>query len=58
MNYGEMIRYVGGPNHITILGKEADTGKLFVLYCNTRQLDIQIDGMLTNDGPCGLNAKI
>lgn len=58
MNYGEIIRYVGGPNHITILGKELETGKLFVLYCNTRQLDIQINGTLTNDGPCEIDAKI
>lgn len=58
MNYGEIIKYTGGPHHITILGKETDTGKLFVLYCNTRQLDIQVNGTMINDGPCGVDAKI
>lgn len=59
MNYGgEIIKYIGGPRHITILGKETDTRKLFVLYCSTRQLDIQINGMQINDGPCGIDAQI
>ena len=58
MNYGEIIRYVGGPKHITILVKETETGKLFVLYCNTKQLDIQINGTQINNEPSKINAKI
>ena len=51
MVQGEMIRYIGGPHHITILGKK-ESGKLFVLYCNTKYFNMQINGTQTNNSPC------
>lgn len=57
MVQGEMIRYIGGPHHITILGKK-ETGKLFVLYCNTKYFDMQINGTQTNDSYCKVDSKI
>ena len=31
----DVIKYIGGPNHITILYRNSDSKKLFVFYCYT-----------------------
>ena len=45
----DVIKYVGGPNHITILYRNEDSKKLFVFYCYTGkpQVDIEEDRMVT-----------
>lgn len=51
----DVIKYVGGPNHITILYRNEDNKKLYVFYCYTGkpQVDIEEDRMVTT-----LNEKI
>ena len=45
----DVIKYVGGPNHITILYKNKDSKKLFVFYCYTGKplVNIEEDCMVT-----------
>ena len=45
----DVIRYMGGPNHITILYRNSDSKKLFVFYCYTGkpQVDIEENRMVT-----------
>ena len=45
----DVIKYVGGPNHITILYKNKDSKKLFVFYCYTGKplVNIEEDRMVT-----------
>ena len=39
----DVIRYTGGPNHITILYKNKDSKKLFVFYCYTGKPLVNIE---------------
>ena len=39
----DAIKYVGGPNHITILYKNKDSKKLFVFYCYTGKPRVDIE---------------
>ena len=39
----DAIKYVGGPNHITILYKNKDSKKLFVFYCYTGKPQVNIE---------------
>lgn len=39
----DVIKYVGGPHHITILYKNQDSKKLFVFYCYTGKPQINIE---------------
>ena len=39
----DAIKYVGGPNHITILYKNKDSKKLFVFYCYTGKPQVDIE---------------
>ena len=39
----DVIKYVGGPNHITILYRNSDSKKLFVFYCYTRKPLVNIE---------------
>ena len=39
----DVIKYVGGPNHITILYRNKDSKKLFVFYCYTGKPQINIE---------------
>lgn len=39
----DVIKYVGGPNHITILYRNKDSKKLFVFYCYTGKPLINIE---------------
>ena len=39
----DVIKYVGGPNHITILYKNEDSKKLFVFYCYTGKPRVHIE---------------
>lgn len=45
----DVIKYIGGPNHITILYRNKDSKKLFVFYCYTGKplVDIEEDCMVT-----------
>ena len=45
----DVIKYVGGPNHITILYRNEDNKKLFVFYCYTGKplVNIEEDRMVT-----------
>ena len=45
----DVIKYVGGPNHITILYRNKDNKKLFVFYCYTvkPQVNIEEDRVVT-----------
>ena len=45
----DVIKYMGGPNHITILYRNKDSKKLFVFYCYTGKplVDIEEDRMVT-----------
>ena len=45
----DVIKYVGGPNHITILYRNEDSKKLFVFYCYTGKprVNIEEDCMVT-----------
>ena len=45
----DVIKYMGGPNHITILYKNSDSKKLYVFYCYTGkpQVDIEEDCTMT-----------
>ena len=45
----DVIKYMGGPNHITILYKNSDSKKLYVFYCYTGKplVDIEEDRMVT-----------
>ena len=39
----DVIKYVGGPNHITILYRNKDSKKLFVFYCYTGKPLVNIE---------------
>ena len=39
----DVIRYTGGPNHITILYRNHDSKKLFVFYCYTGKPRVNIE---------------
>lgn len=39
----DVVRYTGGPNHITILYKNKESKKLFVFYCYTGKPLINIE---------------
>ena len=39
----DVIKYVGGPNHIAILYRNKDSKKLFVFYCYTGKPLINIE---------------
>ena len=45
----DVIKYVGGSNHITILYRNSDNKKLFVFYCYTGKplVDIEEDCTVT-----------
>lgn len=45
----DVIKYIGGPNHITILYKNKDSKKLYVFYCCTGKplVDIEEDCTMT-----------
>ena len=45
----DVIKYIGGPNHITILYRNSDNKKLFVFYCYTGKplVDIEEDCTVT-----------
>lgn len=44
----DAIQYRGGPNHISILYKNPDSKKLFVFYCYTNNLIINIENETYN----------
>ena len=39
----DVIKYIGGPNHITILYRNRDSKKLFVFYCYTGKPLVNIE---------------
>lgn len=39
----DVIKYVGGPNHITILYRNSDSKKLFIFYCYTGKPLVNIE---------------
>ena len=39
----DVIKYVGGPNHITILYRNEDSKKLFVFYCYTGKPQVHVE---------------
>ena len=39
----DVIKYVGGPNHITILYRNKDSRKLYVFYCYTGKPLVNIE---------------
>ena len=39
----DVIKYVGGPNHITILYRNEDNKKLFVFYCYTGKPQVSLE---------------
>lgn len=39
----DVIKYVGGPNHITILYRNEDSKKLFVFYCYTGKPQVHME---------------
>ena len=39
----DVIKYIGGPNHITILYRNSDSKKLFVFYCYTGKPLVNIE---------------
>ena len=39
----DVIKYIGGPNHITILYRNKDSKKLFVFYCYTGKPLVNIE---------------
>ena len=39
----DVIKYIGGPKHITILYKNNDSKKLFVFYCYTGKPLVNIE---------------
>ena len=39
----DVIKYIGGPNHITILYRNSDSKKLFVFYCYTGKPRVNIE---------------
>ena len=44
----DVIKYIGGPNHITILYRNPDTKKLFIFYCYTSKPIINIENEIYN----------
>jgi len=39
----DVIKYIGGPNHITILYRNKDSKKLYVFYCYTGKPLVNIE---------------
>lgn len=47
----DVIKYIGGPHHITILCKNKKDKQLYVFYCKTHKLSIDIEQEILTLGP-------
>ena len=50
----DVIKYTGGPHHITILCKNKKDKQLYVFYCKTHKLSIDIEQEISIFGPIDL----
>ena len=54
----DVIKYVGGPNHIAILYKDKSSKKLFVFYCYTGKPIVNIEEERESTIVCYRTAEI